>query len=209
MHRKTPVILTLAILAGAAFATAAAARPFGGPRHGPGPDPAGFIAHHAERLGLDEDTRRRIDELVRASRDEARGLRDELHDAHGRLRELLSADLPDEAAVLAQAVTIGGLETELHKSRLRALLQIRALLTPEQRAELERIREEGPFARFEATRQVCADDMARLCPDAPVDEPHSLFCLKGHRGELSDACGDALREMRRERRHHWRSPDEE
>ncbi len=55
---------------------------------------------------------------------------------------LLSQDDPDEAAVMQQAETIGKVETEMHKHRLSTLLAVRALLTPEQRAELTRIREE-------------------------------------------------------------------
>jgi Spy/CpxP family protein refolding chaperone len=52
------------------------------------------------------------------------------------MRRLLGQDRPDEAAVMQQAERIGALEIELHKQRLRTMLRIRALLTPEQRREL-------------------------------------------------------------------------
>jgi Spy/CpxP family protein refolding chaperone len=45
---------------------------------------------------------------------------------------------------------IGAAETALDKHRLATLLQIRNLLTPEQRRELVRIHEEHRRARFEA-----------------------------------------------------------
>ena len=46
---------------------------------------------------------------------------------------------PDEAAVMQHADAIGQAETEMHKHRLATMLEIRALLTPEQRQELTQI----------------------------------------------------------------------
>ncbi len=43
---------------------------------------------------------------------------------------------------MRQAERIGAAKTELKKERLRTMLSIRALLTPEQRRELVRIHEE-------------------------------------------------------------------
>lgn len=180
-----------------------------GPPHGPGhePDPAGFVMHHADRLGLDDATLESIEAIVASSREQSDGLRTQLRAAHERMRQLLEADVPDEAAVLAQASTIGGLETELHQTRLRALLQIRGLLTPEQRAELQRIRDEGPFARFRAAREACTGDVAQLCPDAPDEGPHALFCLKDQREALSDACREALQDLPSRHDHHHRKAE--
>jgi Spy/CpxP family protein refolding chaperone len=48
----------------------------------------------------------------------------------------LEHENPDEAAVMAQADAIGALKTEAQKHRLRTMLQVRALLTPEQRTKL-------------------------------------------------------------------------
>jgi len=61
--------------------------------------------------------------------------------AHEQMHALLAADVPDEAAVMQQAERIGALETDERKTRLRGMLQIRALLTPEQRALLVEIHE--------------------------------------------------------------------
>lgn len=208
---KRASLLLVSIFAGVLWTAQALASPPGfGPRGGgPGPDPAGFLAHHAERLGLDESTTRSIEALVDASRERADALREQLRAAHDELHTLLSVDAPDESAVMAQAEVIGGLETELHKERLRALLKIHALLTPEQRAELQRIREEGPFARFRAARDACADDAARLCPDAPREGPHALFCLKGRRSEVSASCGEALDGLPQRVRHGPRREERE
>jgi Spy/CpxP family protein refolding chaperone len=43
---------------------------------------------------------------------------------------------------MSQADAIGAIETQLHKNRLQAILDIRSQLTPEQRAELLKVRDE-------------------------------------------------------------------
>jgi len=147
MRRFLLAGFTATILIGLTLAGTSAARShFGGPR-GPGGPPGDhgpdrLIDEHADELGLDEDTREAIHGVVDGSRADARKLRRELRGLHDAMRTLLSQDDPDEAVVMKQAETIGKVETEMHKHRLSTLLAIRALLTPEQRAELTRIREE-------------------------------------------------------------------
>lgn len=133
------------------FAGAATAQPpdaAGGPggrrfdrRHGPPPFEQ-VLERHAERLGLDDAARARVRAIADAARPEGDRLRNELEDRQREMRELLGADAPDEAAVLAQADRIGAAETALQKQRLRTMLEIRAILTPEQRAELVKIHAE-------------------------------------------------------------------
>jgi Spy/CpxP family protein refolding chaperone len=50
---------------------------------------------------------------------------------------------PDEQTVMDRAEEIGRMEVEIHQNRLRAILALREILTPEQRQELMRIREES------------------------------------------------------------------
>jgi len=97
---------------------------------------------------------------------------------------------------MQQADVIGDLETALMKHRLRSMLQIRALLTPEQRAELESIREEGPFRRFDAVREACAGEKEAECP-ADGQGPRRYFCMREHADELSEGCRQALESMPR------------
>ncbi len=131
------------ILVGLTLAGSSAARPPSGGPGGPGGHgPGRLIDEHADELGLDEETREAIQRIVDDSREDAEGFHEELRALHDAMRTLLSQDEPDEAAVMQQAETIGKVETEMHKHRLSTLLAIRALLTPEQRAELTRIREE-------------------------------------------------------------------
>ena len=109
------------------------------------PDPhrpiGGLIARHAERLGLTGAPLAAVQAIVKASGERHAQLMAVLDQERLRMRELLSQPVPDAAAVMSQAEVIGGIETQLHKNRLQAILDIRNQLTPEQRAELLKIRD--------------------------------------------------------------------
>jgi protein CpxP len=142
-------LLALGSLAGAA----AAGPPSGAPRgtagwhHGPpGPPPMdGVLERHADELGLDADTRARIHTLAEHSREAAQPLDDQLRALHDEMHGLLEQESPSPGEVMQQADRIGAAETGLHKQRLQTMLEIRALLTPEQREKLVQI--------FEARRE--------------------------------------------------------
>ena len=190
-----------ALLAGVAVANVAFAQhPFGGPRPGGGPDR--FIEEHAVELGLDDQTRQSIDQIVDESRVRARELRVELRGMHQEMRDLLSQQTPDEAAVMQQAEAIGQTETALHKHRLETLIKIRALLTDEQRAELTRIREETRAQWRQPLIEACEADVDQFCPEAE-DRWSRRRCLRDRWEEVSSGCQDAVegagREFRRGR----------
>jgi len=112
----------------------------GGP-HGQ-PPMGGFIERHAERLGLDDATVASIRKVVDRTRSDNEKIQRQIETEHKQMRIMLDADSPNEKRVMQQADTIGALYTKERKNRLRAMLKIRALLTPEQRAELQKIRRE-------------------------------------------------------------------
>lgn len=163
-----------------------------GPPHGPPPGPRGmhrhgdFIERSADRLGLDEQTRKKIAGIVESVRASQEEREPKLRAAHDRMQELLEADSPDAAAVMAQAEAIGALELASHKDRLMAMLAIRALLTPEQRAELVRIREER-HGHEHRGRGPCTRDIERLCSDAEPGHA-TLECLDAAWDRLSPFC---------------------
>jgi len=150
-----------------------------------------FIAEQAERLGLDAKTLAAVRTTVDASRARGEAIRAELHTAYTQMRELLSQDLPDEAAVMQQADTIGALELAERKNRLQAMLQIRALLTPAQRQELIRLQKEMPSGRRPELMQACQTDSVNLCPNAAHWRTR-MQCLHDHIEELSEACRAAI-----------------
>ena len=89
-----------------------------------------------ERLELTDEVRERVDAILDEARPQHEALHEQLRDAHRRLRDLLDEPAPDEQAVLAQAEVLGGLQTEAHKQKLQVMLQIRPLLSDEQREQL-------------------------------------------------------------------------
>lgn len=161
LYRKFGMaFLALAFVLGA---TGASAQPNGGkpspppkpakappPKPGPGPYgyayPSGFIERHAKRLELSDETVKALRAEIEKSRRENERLRKEVEAAQLGLRKLLEQDLPDEKAVMAQADKITSLVGEQRKNQLRSAIKVRGMLTPKQRAELEKIRKEQLLA---------------------------------------------------------------
>lgn len=169
---------------------AMAGPPFGGGE----PRIAEMLEQDAAAIGLDEETLERLRGVVAAARGEEERIHGEVRAARLVLRDLLSAEKPDEAAVMRQADVLGALETDALKHRLRTLLAVRPLLTDEQFARLRELR----HGRREAVREACGADVARLCA-SDDDQPsgRGLFrCLRRHADELSPACRNALQEAR-------------
>lgn len=91
---------------------------------------------HAERLGLDAKTLEKIRGISEATKEQSSDLRTKLREARMTMRQLLSAETPDKAAVMKQVEIMGAIMTDLRKHRMATILEIRALLTPKQRQEL-------------------------------------------------------------------------
>ena len=188
------LLVTLA-LAGVSFAEP----PFGPP--GSHRDPGTFIEENAETLGLDEETLTAIRNIVEESREAGDQLHAELRELHQGMRELLSQSTPDESAVMQRVETIGAVETKMHKHRLGTMLKIRARLTPEQREELVRAREESRGSMRHALSEACRADLQAVCPGAE-DRWSRKQCLHEHSEKLSTECQDAIHAARRARHGH-------
>ena len=151
-----------ALLLAVALSARAGAPPFG-PHHEPPPLDT-ILERNAERLKLDPETLAHVRAAVAASRPEHDRLADSLRSLHLEMRTLLSADDPNHDAVMQLADRIGAAETALAKHRLATLLEIRAMLTPEQRRELVRIHEEHRRAWREGKPP---DAQPGAAPDTP------------------------------------------
>jgi Spy/CpxP family protein refolding chaperone len=196
---------TALLLGGLAFhAPSASASPPGHPRHHGehGRGPHGFFADHAEQLGIDEPTLAKIREIADASKQRNQALEEKMDAARDALHGMLQQESPDEAAVMAQSDAISALDAERDRNRLRAMMQIHALLSPEQRAELVRLRaEKRPHHRCGGKGEggghcaghhgLCAGDAERLCPEI-ASGPDLFACLGGRFAELSEECRDAV-----------------
>lgn len=158
-----------------------------------------WLEEHAERLHLDDKTLAAIRGIVETAHAADEALRPELEQAHTRMRALLSQETPDEAAVMQQAETMSAVKLTMWKNRLRAMLQIRAQLTPEQRQELVRIRAESAAQRMDETVEACSDDLSHFC--AQTTHYRARWqCLRDHAADLSETCSTFLKTRRRARR---------
>ena len=169
---------------------------------GPPHDPGRFIARHAERLGLAPEKLAAIERVLDASRERNEALYAEADRTRDALRARLSEPSPDRAAVMAAASAVDAAMASLHRNRLEAILEIHALLTPAQREELVRIREEHG-----ERRRGCAADVASLCADvAPGAD--ALRCLADRYASLSDGCRGTIERLGREPRYRHGGPRE-
>jgi Spy/CpxP family protein refolding chaperone len=93
---------------------------------------------------LDEDQKEKVKAILEDHREDAEATQENMAAKHEELRELIKADAA-EATVLAKADEIGKIKNELFKSKISMQLEIRALLTEEQKDELDKAMDEmGP-----------------------------------------------------------------
>ena len=139
MNRRNKLIIASALLIGAISAGGIA---FGEGRHHGGGD-LGFghgperIERMAERLDLSDEQRDSIRAIVDKARPAFREYGDSLRDNREKLRELAQADDADQAAIRALADAQGGAMADMIVLRTDMMREVRAVLTPEQRKELE------------------------------------------------------------------------
>ena len=198
MHRFKRVAFHAAVLVVLTLAGVSSARPPFGPPDSDR-DPGAFIEENAEALGLDDETLTAIRGIVEQSKAKGDQLHTRLHESREQLKALLDQSAPDESAVMKQIETIGAAETEMHKHRLGTMLEIRALLTPEQREQMTQFRDESRGRWRHALREACQEDLETLCPDA-ADRWARKQCLRDQREKLSAACRDALEDSLRAHR---------
>ena len=115
-------------------------------RDGPGAHGAGGlmgpqqIDQLVDMLGLDGPTAARMKEKVFEGQKQGIAMEAELKTARVELRQLLDQDAPPRAEVMQQVDKIGALATQQRRFRIGLLLDVRAMLTPEQRAKLKKMK---------------------------------------------------------------------
>ncbi len=141
---KLRTALAAAVTVGLVGAGSALAR-------GPGGDCGGGGGHVLERLerhvagaGLPPATSQAVYQRIDQARTERRSLEASLDAARDQMRTLMQQDTANVDAVMAQADTVGALETQLRKIGLKALVEIRGMVTPEEWKALAPKRGHGP-----------------------------------------------------------------
>jgi len=119
-----------------------------------GPGHPGSFRHGRmfETLQLTDAQRTTIDRLFAVSRETLRPLHERLREQHQLLRDAAQKQPFDEAAVRFQAQELANLQAELMVQRAVMMNQISSVLTPEQRATLQQLREQRK-ARFDEWRE--------------------------------------------------------
>lgn len=102
--------------------------------------PPELIMANQGELGIDARQREAIVKEVQALQSRVVEIQWQLQGATEALLKLLDAPRIDEAKAVAQADALMGLEREVKRAHLTALIRIRNLLTDTQRAKLARLR---------------------------------------------------------------------
>jgi Spy/CpxP family protein refolding chaperone len=90
-----------------------------------------------ESIGLDKDQLKQVHQIFDDQQKASGKDRADLQEARTDLDKMMQADQPDRAAIESQIDKMEQLQAELQKSSTWAMLDARALLTPQQRKKLD------------------------------------------------------------------------
>jgi Spy/CpxP family protein refolding chaperone len=94
-----------------------------------------------EQLKLTDEQRKEMDAILLSNREQLIDLHAAEEKAELEMQPLMSADQPNETAILAQIDKIAGTRADLEKANARFLLAIRAKLTPDQWKQVQAFRD--------------------------------------------------------------------
>ena len=142
------------------------------------------IDRMAERLKLSEDVTERIKKLVFDHKKQQIELKAQARDAQLELRRQLDQDAPDRNGIMSQIEGLGSHQIKMRKLRVGLLLDIRSLLTADQRDGLKKLLRRGKrdkknrFGRKRGKRRVNGNRQngpRNKYPDGSDDEGGSHF----------------------------------
>ena len=158
---RTSLLLALAVLTTALTASLAVAGhdedaalgSFGGP--GFGGAPGSRLMHIADELELTDEQIDQVRDITSAYREQRRDDRAAMRDLRASLREATQAQPYDAARVEELARQISSLTTDEIIARSATFAEVMTILTPEQRAQMEELRENrrGHWKRHRRGRQ--------------------------------------------------------
>ncbi len=135
MKLKALFLLLASLVAAAAWAEPAAEDPLGKYLF-----PPDLVMKYSQDLGLDEHQRTALRENVQKAQTKFVDLQWDLQEATQKMIHLLQARPVDEAAVLAAADKVLGLERDIKRTQLSLLVRLKNLLTEAQQAKLTELR---------------------------------------------------------------------
>lgn len=123
-----------------------------------------------DKLKLTDDQRNAMDGILQQHREKLVDLHGNLEKAELALDPLVSADQPNESAILAQIDKVAQARAELEKANARFLLAVRAKLTPDQWKTLQSMRSERHEHRMDR-RDMRNPGQGRRQAPPPPDTP--------------------------------------
>ncbi len=136
MTRKQIAAVTGGLILASLLASSALANQ--GFRHGGGKD----RGHLWSALQLSDDQRAQIKNIFANSRESIRPLHQQLQEKRTALREAMAASPFDEERVRSLAQELSSVETEMIVQRARLMNEALGVLTSEQRAKLDELRQQ-------------------------------------------------------------------
>jgi Spy/CpxP family protein refolding chaperone len=104
--------------------------------------PPEVIMAHGQDLGLQEKDRLTIKNEVQKAQSKFFDLQWQAKEETDKMVKLLQQSPADEAKILEQADRIMALERDIKRTHLTLLVRLRNLLTPDQQAKLQRLRQQ-------------------------------------------------------------------
>lgn len=98
-------------------------------------------------LGLDEKQKDTAKRIIRKTMKEVIKKKADMQIAKIELRDALDEDTVDMKAVESKLKTIESLETDIHLSHIKAIEEIKSILTPDQRKNLKEMMERHPMMK--------------------------------------------------------------
>ena len=150
MHRHSSrrLILFCGLMSIALLASTAPAQPRVGRTGTPGgPAEGRLMKKKAKEIGLTEETVAKIDAAIKAGSAEEEKLREESMTAIGELNEILAKNLPSEKELMAASNKVGENASKSRALKMKSVLEIRSLLTPEQLEKFMEIRKKATARR--------------------------------------------------------------
>ncbi len=117
-------------------------------------------------IGLTDAQIKKIDDLTYKADREKLDVKHDVQKARLDLRHLMDSDKPSKSAVFSQVEKISALELKLKKNRVGLMLDVRALLKPEQWEKLQMFQAQRRFKHRERSMR------QRKGGDGPGDGPH-------------------------------------
>ena len=102
--------------------------------------PPELIMAHAQELGLQDKDRVAIKDEVGKAQSKFFDLQWQAKEETDKMVKLLQQSPADEAKILAQADRVMALERDIKRTHLTLLVRLRNMLSPEQQAQLQRLR---------------------------------------------------------------------